>query len=272
MLKSSAIALALAGALLVQPVSAQDAKSKGNAKPPEKAEKAPAGTTLYPPAYFDVLLKERQAMGQPDNAQVRESIRDELNTRELVVREAKKKGLDKDATLKAQMDLSAQTVLVRAYLQDYLKTNPITDEQLKREYEAVKGQLGDKEYKARHILVDREEDAKEIIGALQKGEKFDKLAERSKDTGSKANGGDLGWSAPANFVKPFSDAMTGLEKGKFTPQPVRTQFGWHVIQLDDVREAKTPPFNEVRPQLMQRLQPRVIDAHLRELRTKANVN
>ncbi len=109
--------------------------------------------------------------------------------------------------------------------------------------------MGDKEYKVRHILVEKEDEAKEIIVALQKGDKFEKLAERSKDPGSKANGGDLDWNAPGNFVKPFSDAMVKLPKGKFTTQPVQTQFGWHVIEVDDIREAKVPPFDEVKPQL-----------------------
>jgi peptidyl-prolyl cis-trans isomerase C len=200
---------------------------------------------------------------------LREAVKEELQTREIVVREAKKKGLDKDPTTKAQMDLSSQNVLVQAYLREYLRLHPITDEALRKEYDTIKSQLGDKEYKARHILVEQESEAKEIISALQKGEKFEKLADRSKDPGSKANGGDLGWASPANFVKPFSDAMTGLQKGKFTPQPVRTQFGWHVILLEDVRDAKIPPFEEVKPQLMQRMQPKVIDDHLKELRAKA---
>ena len=284
----SSTALALSMALAVAQAAhgqAQAPDAKGKAATKATAQAAPAtapsaapaspsgaqGRDLFPTAYFDALMKERLAMGQPDNPQVRESVREELNTRELVVREAKRKGMEKDPALRAQMELSSQTILVRAYLQDYLRLHPISDDMLRKEYEAVKGQMGDKEYKARHILVDKQDEAKEIITALQKGEKFDKLAERSKDTGSKANGGDLGWSAPANFVKPFSDAMTGLQKGKFTPQPVQTQFGWHVIQLDDVREAKIPSFEEVRPQLMQRVQPKIVDEHLRDLRAKANV-
>jgi peptidyl-prolyl cis-trans isomerase C len=251
-------------------VAAVSAAHAQDAKGPAKG--APAAATsapIYPASHFDVLLKERLATGQPDTPQLRDAIRDELTTRELIAREAKRKGMEKDATVKAQMELSAQNILVRSYLQDYVKNNPVSDEMLRKEYESIKGQLGDKEYKARHILVDKEEEAKEIVAALQKGEKFEKLAERSKDTGSKANGGDLGWSSPANFVKPFSDAMVGLQKGKFTPQPVRTQFGWHVIQLEDVREAKIPSFEEVKPQLAQRAQSRVVDDYVRSLRAKA---
>jgi hypothetical protein len=171
----------------------------------------------------------------------------------------------------ASSDSSPQAdggVVVRTYMADYLKAHPVSDAALHKEYDQIKSQIGDKEYKVRHILVENEADAKEIIVALQKGEKFEKLAERSKDTGSKVNGGDLDWNAPANFVKPFSDAMIVLPKGKFTTTPVQTQFGWHVIEVDDIREAKVRPFDEVKPQLAQRMQGQVVDAYLKDLRAK----
>ena len=240
----------------------------GSAPSAPNAAPASSGKELYTKSQFDFLLKERLAAGQPDTPELRNAIKDELNTRELLVREAKKKGLDKNADVKTQMDLAAQTVLVRAQVADWAKANPISDAALRKEYDSIKSQLGDKEYKVRHILVDKEDEAKEIIASLQKGEKFEKLAERSKDPGSKANGGDLDWNAPANFVKPFSDAMVKLEKGKFTTQPVQTQFGWHVIKLDDVRDAKIPTFDEVKPQLTQRLQGQHLDAYFRDLRAK----
>ena len=255
-------ALAAIALLLVPPVAtAQEAK-----KAPAKADAPAKGKDLYPPAFFDFMLKQRTAQGQPDSPELRAAIRDELNTRELLVREAKKQGLDK--TVKAEMDLSAQTVLVRAYMAEYLRVHPVPDDLLRKEYDNIKKQMGDKEYKVRHILVEKEDEAKDIIASLQKGEKFEKLAERSKDTGSKANGGDLDWNAPSNFVKPFADAMVTLQKGKFTTTPVQTQFGWHVIQLDDIREAKIPGFDEVKTQLTQRMQGQVVDKYLRELRAK----
>jgi peptidyl-prolyl cis-trans isomerase C len=275
--------LALGALALTGPALAQDAK-KAPAKAPAKAEApaaapAPAAAAakdapkeIYPQSHFDFLLKERLASGQAaDSPQLREAIRDELINRELVTREAKKKGMDKDAAMKASMELSAQTVLVRAYMQDYLKANQPGDEALKKDYEAIKSQLGDKEYRARHILVDKEDEAKEVIAALQKGEKFETLASRSKDPGSKDKGGDLDWASPTNYVKPFADAMTGLQKGKFTPTPVKTQFGYHVIMLEDVRDTKAPSFDEVKPNLMQRAQGILIEKHLAELRSKANV-
>jgi peptidyl-prolyl cis-trans isomerase C len=259
-------ALAATSALLLAPVAlAQDAKSKA---PPAKSDAPAKGKDLYSPAYFDFMLKQRTAQGQPDTPELRAAVRDELNTRELLVREAKKQGLDKTPTLKTEMDLTQQTVLVRAYMADYLKAHPVPEDALRKEYDAIKGQIGDKEYKVRHILVDKEDEAKEIIAALQKGEKFEKLADRSKDTGSKANGGDLDWNAPANFVKPFADAMVALPKGKFTTTPVKSQFGWHVIEVDDIRDAKVPTFEEVKPQLAQRMQGQVVDKYLRDLRAK----
>jgi peptidyl-prolyl cis-trans isomerase C len=179
--------------------------------------------------------------------------------------------MDKDPAIKASMDLNAQTVLVRAYMQDYVKANPPSEDQLKKDYEMIKSALGNKEYRARHILVDKEDEAKDIIAQLQKGEKFEKLAERSKDPGSKDKGGDLDWASPANYVKPFSDAMTGLQKGKFTPTPVQTQFGWHVIMLEDVRETKAPSYEEVKPNLTQRAQGLLVEKHIAELRTKAAI-
>jgi len=254
--------LAAFAAFAALPAHAQDKAAKG------QPAAAAAGKELYPKAYFDLLLKERLSQNQPDSPELRAAIRDELNTRELLVREAKKKGLEKNPDIKNQMDLTAQTVLVRAYVADWIKANPIPDATLRKEYDAIKSQMGDKEYKVRHILVEKEDEAKDIIVELQKGGKFEKLAERSKDPGSKANGGDLDWNAPANFVKPFSDAMIKLPKGKFTTQPVQTQFGWHVIEVDDVRDAKIPGFDEVKPQLQQRLQGQALDAYFKDLRAK----
>ena len=212
------------------------------------------------------------AQGQPDTPELRAAVRDELNTRELLVREARKKNLQNNAEIKQQMDLAAQTILVRAYVNDWVKNNPIPDADLRKEYDGIKTQIGDKEYKVAHILVEKEDEAKQVITDLQKGGKFDEIAKaRSKDPGSKDRGGDLDWNAPANFVKPFGDAMVKTEKGKFTPQPVQTQFGWHVIRVDDVRDARVPPFEEVKPQISQRMQAQWLDRYLRDLRQKNGV-
>ncbi|MDH5285037.1 MAG: peptidylprolyl isomerase [Betaproteobacteria bacterium] len=259
-------------ALHAQQAAPKPAAPKPAAAAPAAAPAAAQGKTLYSQGQFDLLLRERMAQGQPDNAELRGAVREELNTRSLLVTEAKKKGLDKQDEVKTQMDLASQTVLVRAYVNDWVKANPVPEAAVRSEYENIKKQMGDKEYKVAHILVEKEDEAKQVIADLQKGQKFDEIAkQRSKDPGSKDRGGDLDWAAPGNFVKPFSDAMVKVEKGKFTPQPVQSPFGWHVIRVDDVRDAKVPPFEEVRPQIQQRMQAQALDKYLRDLRVKNGV-
>jgi peptidyl-prolyl cis-trans isomerase C len=267
------IALAIiAASVAVGTATAQPAAPRAAPAAPAASAPASSGKALYPQAQFDWMLKERLAQGQPDTPELRAAIREELNTRELLVREAKKNNLDKNADVKNQMDLAGQTVLVRAYVTEWIKKNPVPEADLRKEYDTIKTQMGDKEYKVKHILVEKEDEAKDVIVQLQKGGKFDELAKaRSKDPGSKDRGGDLDWNAPGGFVKPFSDAMAATPKGKFTPQPVQTQFGYHVIFVEDVREAKVPPFEEVKPQLQQRMQAAHLDKYFRELRAKGGV-
>jgi peptidyl-prolyl cis-trans isomerase C len=277
-------ALCAGGALAQTAAPAKPAPKAAAAAAADKAApKAAAATApmaadksgdkaLYTQAQYDVLLKERLAQGGQDTPEVRNQVKEELNTRELLAREAKKQGIDKQSDVKTQMDLASQTVLVRAYVSDWVKKNPVPETELKKEYDTIKAQIGDKEYKVRHILVKSEDQAKDIIAELQKGAKFDELAKaRSEDPGSKDKGGDLDWNAPANFVKPFGDAMKATPKGKFTAQPVQTQFGWHVIEVDDVRDAKVPAFDEVKPQLQQRMQAQWLDKYFKDLRAKNGV-
>ena len=278
-LLAAAIAATLigAGAQAQTPAAPKAAPKAGGAADAAKAAPttpaaAPTGKVLYSPQQFDFMVKERVAQGQQDTPELRNAVREELNTRELLAREARKSGVDKTAEMKAQMDLAAQTILVRAYVQDWLAKNPVPEAELRKEYDQIKGQIGDKEYKVRHILVEKEDEAKDIISELQKGAKFDELAKaRSKDPGSKDRGGDLDWNAPTNFVKPFGDAMKATPKGKFTAQPVQTQFGWHVIEVDDVRDAKVPSYDEVKPQLQQRMQAQWLDKYFKDLRAKNGV-
>jgi peptidyl-prolyl cis-trans isomerase C len=198
--------------------------------------------TAIPASWADAMMTEQKAQGAPDSEQLRKAVTEELVRREVLAQEARKKGLDKQPVTAAQMDLARQAVLIRASLQDYVKANPVSEADIKAEYEKIKANLGDKEYKVRHILVEKEDDAKGIIGKLQGGQKFEDLAKESKDPGSKDKGGDLGWANPGMFVKPFSEAMVKLEKGKFTPQPVKSVFGYHVIMLEDSRALKAPSF------------------------------
>ncbi|PKO83228.1 MAG: peptidylprolyl isomerase [Betaproteobacteria bacterium HGW-Betaproteobacteria-11] len=219
----------------------------------------------------DALINGQAAQGQPDSPELRNAVKEELVRREILTQEATRKGLDKNSEVQAQVELSRQGVLIGAYLRNYAQSHPIGDDQIRAEYESLKAKLGSKEYKTRHILVDTADEATALIEKLNKGEKFEELAKQSKDPGSKERGGDLGWATPTSFVKPFSDAMLKLEKGKYTTVPVKSDFGWHVIQLDDTRELKLPTFDEAKGQIAQQLQQRMIQKHVEDLRAKAKV-
>ncbi|MBI5110163.1 MAG: peptidylprolyl isomerase [Rhodocyclales bacterium] len=224
-----------------------------------------------PKVRADALIAGQAAQGQPDSPELRKAVTEELVRREILTQEALKKGFDKKPEVQGQIDLARQGVLIGAYLNDYVKTHPITDEQIKKEYGEISAKLGNKEYKARHILVETEEAAKAILVRLSKGEKLEDLAKDSKDPGSKDRGGDLGWANPASFVPAFSAAMTKLEKGKFTEAPVKTDFGWHIILLEDTRELKLPGVDEAKGQIGQQLTQRMVQKHIDELRAKAKV-
>ena len=224
-----------------------------------------------PKVRADALIAGQAAQGQPDSPELRKAVTEELVRREVLTQEALKKGFDKKPEVQGQIDLARQGVLIGAYLNDYVNTHPVTDEQIKKEYAEITAKLGSKEYKARHVLVETEEAAKAIIEKLKKGEKIDDLAKDSKDPGSKDRGGDLGWANPASFVPPFSAAMTKLEKGKFTEAPVKSDFGWHVILLEDTRELKLPGIDEAKGQIGQQLTQRLVQKHIDELRAKAKV-
>ena len=225
-----------------------------------------------PQSRVDGLLAAQLAQGQTDTPQLRNAVREELVRREVLAQAAEKKGFDKKPEVVSQISLTRQGVLVSAYIQDFVKTHPVTDDMVKAEYDALRKTLGEKEYKVRHILVDTEDEAKAVIGKLKAGEKFEELAKaQSKDPGSKENGGDLGWANQAAYVKQFSDAMVGLEKGKYTETPVKSNYGWHIIELDDVRDMKAPAIEEIKPQLTQRVQQQMVEKHIAELRAKAKV-
>lgn len=224
-----------------------------------------------PKARVDEFVQILAGQGRPDTPELRAAVRDELIARELFMQEAERRGLPKNADVQRQLDLARQDILIRALVLEHAKTNPIKDEEIKAEYDkAVKAQAG-KEYKARHILVEKEETAKQLIEQLNKGGKFEELAKQSTDTGSAQQGGDLDWNAPSSFVKEFSDAMVKLAKGKTTQAPVKTQFGFHVIRVDDIRDAKAPPLDQVRPQIVQQLERQRIETLQKDLRAKAKI-
>lgn len=226
-----------------------------------------------PQVMYDALYAEYKAQGAPDSPNMKDEVKEALVRQELLVQEARKKGLDKKPEVVGQMELAKQGVLMRAFIGDYVRSNPVSDDKLKKEYEVIKAKVGNTEYKARHILVKKEEDAKAIIAKLDKGEKIADLAKQSEDPGSKDNGGDLGWSAPAtSYVPAFAEALMKLKKGEYTKQPVKTDFGYHVIFLEETRPLNHPPFEQVKPQLQQRAVGQMVENYIKELRAKAKVN
>jgi peptidyl-prolyl cis-trans isomerase C len=247
--------------------------AKGAAKAPAKGEAiAKVNGVPVPKARLDAMIQQQQARGAPDNEQTRAMVREELVNRELVAQEAGKTGLGKNPEVQAQIDSARQEILVGAYIREWLRKHPISDADIQQEYDRAKGQTGDQEYKARHILLETEDQAKAMIADLKKGAKFDELATKnSKDSGTKERGGDLDWNVPGVFDKQFSEAMMKLEKGKYTETPVRTRFGFHVIQLDDVRAVKFPSLAEVKPRIQQQLVQGKIEELVRGLRAKAKI-
>jgi peptidyl-prolyl cis-trans isomerase C len=274
------LAVALAVGTLALTAGAQDEGKKGSSKKAASSSSAPASAggrvvvngVVIPQSRIDAMNKELSAQGQPDTAERHQAVKDELVNREVIAQAAQRRGLDKNPDVAAQMEMARQAVLVRALFEDEVKKNPITDAQLEQQYTQFKASMGTNEYKVRHILVDKEDDAKAIIAELNKGGDFAKLAkDKSKDPGSKDNGGDLDWGPSARYVKPFADAVTSMQKGQTTPAPVKTDFGYHVIRLDDVRPLTVPPFSELKDQFRSRAQQQQIQKLVMDLRSKAKV-
>jgi len=248
-----------------------------DAKTADQASKGPAAATVNGTAIsqrtVDTIAKQGAGAGRPDTPESRAAIIDQLALQMVVAEEAIKKGLDKAPEVAEQIDAMKQSVLANAYVRDFIKNNPVTDDMMKAEYERIKATIAGTEYKARHILVDKEAEAKDIIARLKKEPgAFAKLAmEKSKDPGSKANGGDLGWFDSRGMVPEFGAAVSKLEKGKITQEPVKTQFGYHVILLEDTRPIEAPPLDEVKPQLTQQLQQQILKKQLDALKAGAKI-
>ena len=225
-----------------------------------------------PQSRVDALVQQVTASGRQVTPEIQGQIKEEVIAREVFLQEAQVRGLDATPDFKVQMELARQTILIRSLFADYQKKNPISDEDIKAEYDKFAAANSGKEYRARHILVEKEDKAKAIIAQLKKGGKFEDIAKKeSKDPGSGANGGDLDWANPSNYVKEFSEALMALQKGKMTETPVKTQFGYHIIRLDDIRDAKLPKFEEVKQQVAQQMQQQRMAKFQEELRAKAKV-
>ena len=225
-----------------------------------------------PKERLEALAQQVARSGRPVTPEMQGQLRDEIIAREIFAQEAHNRGLDATDDYKNQLELTKQSILIRELFTDFQKKNPVTDEEVKAEYDKFAAANAGKEYRARHILVEKEDQAKDIIAKINKGAKFEDLAKKlSKDPGSGANGGDLDWANPSSYVKEFSDALVGLSKGKMTDKPVKSQFGYHVIRLDDVREAQLPKFDEVKPQISQQLFQQKMSKFQEDLRSKAKI-
>jgi len=256
---SALVAAALLGTVTL-PVAAQNITVvNGKAIPKERAE----------------MLKQQvleRVDGRPLPPELDEQLKEEIILREIFMQEANKRGLGGSKEFEMKLDLARQSILIQELFDNYKKKNPVSDAEIKAEYERLAAENKSKEYKSSHILVENEDEAKEIIAALKKGGKFEELAkEKSKDPGSGANGGDLGWSKPNNFVAEFAGALTQLTKGKTVEAPVQSQFGWHIIRLDDVRDADFPKLEDVKNQVEKHLQEQKLTKFQEELRAKAKI-
>ena len=251
------VAAALMGTVAL-PVLAQNlAIVNGKPIPKERAE---------------ALRQQVERSGRPVTPEMEGQIKEEVIAREIFMQEAQKRGVASSAEFKNQMALARETIMIRALFTDFQKKNPVSDADIQAEYDRFAAANSGKEYKARHILVETEDEAKAIIGQIKKGKKFEDIAKKSaKDPGSGANGGDLDWANPNNYAKEFADALKGLSKGKMTDTPVKTEFGYHVIRLDDLRDAQMPKLQDVKPQVAQQLQQQKLKVYQEELRAKAKV-
>ena len=256
-LLSGLVAAAVLGAVAL-PVAAQNlAIVNGKPVPKERAE----------------LLKQQvERSGRPITPEVERQIKEEVIAREIFLQEAKKRGLEASKDFKSQMELARQTILIRELFADYQKKNPVSDAEIQAEYDKFVAANSGKEYKASHILVEKEDEAKAIIASIKQGAKFEDIAKKqSKDPGSGARGGDLDWANPNSYVSEFTEALLKLKKGEMTAEPVKSQFGWHIIRLDDERQAQLPKLEEVKPQIAQQLQQQKLGQFQEDLRTKAKV-
>jgi len=238
---------------------------------PKGESVATVNGVAVPRERLELLLREQGRQGAPENDPVRLALRDELINRELLAQEAARTGIGKRPEVRTELEIARQSVIVRAYLRDYLDRHPVSDAEIQQEYERARVQTGTTEYRARHILVESEEEARRLIAELKKGAKFEELAQKHSRDATRERGGDLDWNVPAAFEKPFADAMVALEKGQYTAAPVRTRFGFHVIRLEDVRPVNFPALAEIRGRIAQRLTQARLAKHVAELRAKAKI-
>ena len=283
--------LALSSTLLLSGLTLAAEEKKAEPAPapaPAAAAKAPAAApapaafTIPDPvavvngtpitkAAFNQYAQQLRGKAKVDSVEASKSLVDQLVMEELLVQEAGKQKLADDPQVKQQLEMVQRNLLASTVVRRMLSANAPSEEAIKKEYDTAVAAMKGKEYKASHILVDSEDKAKEIIAELKKDGKFAELAKAKSSDSSAANGGDLGWFTPSMMVPPFAEAVAKLEKGKFSEQPVQTPFGWHVILLEDVRDATPPSLDELKPQITQMLQSKMVNDYLEKLKSGAKI-
>ena len=274
--------LALSSTLLLSgmALAAEEKKAEPAAAPAAKAP--PASFTIPDPvavvngtpitkAAFNQYTQQLRGKAKADTVEASKSLVDQLVMEELLVQEAAKQKLADDPQVKQQMEMIQRNLLASTVVRRMLSANAPSEEAIKKEYDTAVAAMKGKEYKASHILVDSEDKAKEVIAELKKGGNFAELAKTKSSDSSAANGGDLGWFTPSMMVPPFAEAVAKMEKGKYSEQPVQTPFGWHIILLEDSRDATPPSMDELKPQITQMLQSRMVNDYLEKLKTGAKI-
>ena len=225
-----------------------------------------------PKSRVDTLVKSA-THGQEAPPELLQQARDQAVIREIFAQEAEKQGVGKSADYQAQLELARQAILINQLFEQYKKAHPISDAEAKAEYEKVKAAQSGNEYHARHILVDNEDEAKKLTAQIKAGGKFDEIAKKSsKDTGSAENGGDLDWAKPSSYVPEFAAALQKLKPGEMTDTPVKTQFGYHIIKLEEVRPAQFPAYDEVKDKLKQQMEQGKVQEYQEKLRKAAKTD
>jgi peptidyl-prolyl cis-trans isomerase C len=224
------------------------------------------GKSIPRTAYDDYLKSLLRGKPVTDvTPEDKNQVLDQMINMQLIASQAAKDGLDKDPDVIARLDLLHTQILADAAAQKYIKNLVPTDEELHAEYAAVPDKT---EYHARHILVASKEKAEALIKKIKGGAKFEDVAKAESSDSSKTSGGDLGWFTTARMVKPFGDAVKGLKKGEMTTEPVQTQYGWHIIKLEDMRDA---PFDQLKPQLSNALVQKKFQAYIEGLKKNAKI-
>ncbi|HNQ03501.1 MAG TPA: peptidylprolyl isomerase [Thiobacillaceae bacterium] len=265
--------LALMATLSVPGLAADTVAPAGDRPEPQAdTPVARVNGVAIPALYMDFVRQSRIARNLPAEALTPDALRDGLVASELLVQEATRKGLDKEPSVAAALEFQRRELLAKAAVEDFVRKNPVSEADMKAEYDQAKAKTGDREYRVSHILVSTEREARDILAQLKKPKvKFETLAKKYSKDSSADNGGDIGWTVPANLVPEFAQAMTRLKKGETATSPVKTQYGWHVLRLTDTRTLDFPAYESIKGRIANQLQQLAIRRHVQALRAEARV-